>query len=93
MDSRDIRQKTYGDLAVDMCKKWNIPVIDLYNEGGLNTQIPEFKANYIKETAPNGDKTHPNALGYDTFYVFSISFFFNSNTSFLSRLISHYSTH
>lgn len=71
MSSRDSRQILYGDLAVDICKKWSIPFIDMYNEGGLNTHIPQMKRLYTLDTYNTGlgDGTHPNQEGYGKFYV------------------------
>lgn len=66
MASRDERQITLGELAIQMCKKWSIPYVDLYNEGGLNTQISEMIGVY---TLNESDRTHPNSLGYELFYA------------------------
>lgn len=65
MSSRDERQITLGNLAIQMCEKWSIPYVDLYKEGGLNTQISEM----VGVFTPPGDRTHPNKLGYETFYI------------------------
>lgn len=72
MNTRDLAlQKEWGELAVQMCQKWSIPVVDLFNEGGLNTWIFEMKKKYTYDTygTGSGDGTHPNADGYNTFYV------------------------
>lgn len=71
MDSRDSRQKTYGDLVTAICKKWSIPMVDLYNEGGMNTQIASMKQLYTIDTYATGlgDGTHPNVLGYERYYI------------------------
>ena len=56
--------------CVDTCKKWSIPVIDIFNRGNLNTFLPEYhKFTNPTESQPNGDRTHPNELGYVTFYL------------------------
>lgn len=66
MSSRDTElQNTYSTRAKTLCERWSIPVIDIYNEGGLNTYIADYKALYTN----NADGTHPNELGYNTFYV------------------------
>ena len=66
MASRDERQVTLGELAVEICKKWSVPVVDLYSEGGLNTHLSGMIGTY---TIANDDRTHPNTLGYELFYT------------------------
>lgn len=66
MSSRDTAlQKTYSERAKTLCERWSIPVIDIYGAGGLNTYIADYKTFYTN----NADGTHPNELGYNTFYV------------------------
>lgn len=65
MSSRGTQQVLYGELAVKICKKYSIPAVDMYSEGGLNTQMIEMTNLYTN----NGDSTHPNDLGYRKFYV------------------------
>lgn len=57
-------------VCVDTCKKWSIPIIDIFNRGNLNTFLSEYhKFTNPTESQPNGDRTHPNELGYTTFYL------------------------
>lgn len=66
MKSRTIAsQELYGGLAVEICKKWSIPVVNLYDKGMLNTWLAEHSSAYTN----NNDGTHPNELGYLTFYI------------------------
>ena len=66
MSSRDTElQNTYSKRAKVLCKRWSIPIIDVYDCGGLNTYISEHKNTYTN----NSDGTHPNELGYNTFYI------------------------
>lgn len=66
MLSRDWqKQIDYGNRATEICEKWSIPVVDMFNEGGLNAYLD----NHINLFTNKGDKTHPNELGYKTFYV------------------------
>lgn len=58
-------QESYGEKAIQICKKWSVKVVDIYSEGGLNTLIKEHKI----YTGNNGDYTHPNREGYDLFYI------------------------
>jgi uncharacterized repeat protein (TIGR02543 family) len=70
MDSRDIRQDTYGDIIVEVAKKYSIPVVSLY-DSEFDTHDDIIKKLYTNDTydTGTGDGTHPNALGYDTYYV------------------------
>ena len=64
MSSRDATiQKSFHDTSVGICKKWSVPVVDLYEEGGLNTNIS------IMETTYTDTGTHPTLEGYELFYV------------------------
>lgn len=66
MMSRKVEwQESYGEKAIQICKKWSVKVVDIYSEGGLNTLIKEHKI----YTGNNGDYTHPNREGYDLFYI------------------------
>jgi lysophospholipase L1-like esterase len=56
---------TMHDLSMDVCKKWAIPVVDLYNECGLNTNWTAYRNTYTM----NGDRVHPNLAGYKRFYM------------------------
>lgn len=58
-------QESYGEKAIQICKKWSVKVVDIYSEGGLNTLVKEHKI----YTGNNGDYTHPNREGYDLFYI------------------------
>jgi lysophospholipase L1-like esterase len=71
MCSRSDRLQTRIDLAKQMCEKWSIPYIDLFYESRLNTHLSGMRAMYTIDTynAGTGDGTHPNKLGYDTYYV------------------------
>ena len=62
--SRDLNsQRIFNDLAIKICKKWGIPVVNMFEEGGLNSFIGVHEELYIN------DGSHPNALGYDKYYV------------------------
>lgn len=71
MDSRGDRQVIFGERAIEICKKWSIPVVDIYSEGNLNTQIAEMKRLFTVDTYSTGlgDGTHPTEEGYREFYV------------------------
>ena len=72
MKSRGTILTTYLEKAKEICEKWCIEVIDIHNMGGLNTNIEIYKELYTAGTyvdGTTGDSTHPNELGYRTFYV------------------------
>ena len=56
---------TMHDRSLETCKKWSIPVIDIYNESGLNTMLSYYRTTYTY----NSDGTHPNSYGYIQFYL------------------------
>lgn len=64
-------QIEYGERAVEICKKWGVPVCDLYKESGLDTFLEEHRDLYTCDSYGwgHGDCTHPNALGYEKFYM------------------------
>lgn len=64
-------QKEYGERAVQICLKYGVAVADIYKESGLDTFLPEHRDKYTCDSYNwgRGDCTHPNALGYETFYM------------------------
>ncbi|MCD8040795.1 MAG: SGNH/GDSL hydrolase family protein [Clostridia bacterium] len=67
----DVLQKLYGERAVEICKKWSVPVADIYHESCLNTFISQHRDLYTCDSYGwgRGDCTHPNALGYEKKYM------------------------
>lgn len=64
----------YYLAAVECCKKWGIPYLDLNIETPPLNFIPSLKTKYTS----NGDGTHPNALCYETLYLPKIVSFLES---------------
>lgn len=63
-DAREaVEQLAIHDLQVSMLKKWSIAYVDLYENGGLNTNVSALK------TAYSTDGLHPNTTGYQLFYT------------------------
>ena len=62
----DYFQRLYGERAVEICKKWGVPVADIYKESDLNTFLSDHRDKYTADTYGwgTGDCTHPNAAGY-----------------------------
>lgn len=73
MTSRDLeKQKIYHDMAVKCCKKWGIPIADIFAEGQITSYIPSIATTCFPKSETTGtgnDRTHPNDLGYKKFYV------------------------
>lgn len=69
-------QKVLYDLSVEICHKWSIEVIDLFQAGSLNTFIQSYQQDYsydvVDENGKNhafgGSGTHPNADAYLKYY-------------------------
>lgn len=69
-------QELMYSLSVKICKKWSIPIIDLYNGSNFNTFIDEYRYNYTYDCPDDngsnhsfdGSGTHPNDIGYRLFY-------------------------
>lgn len=70
------------DVALKICEKWCIPVLDMWEEGGLNLAIRSHLLKYGSTTTGTGtvidgvtyDGTHCNGEGYETFYVPKLRF-------------------
>lgn len=64
-------QKIYGERAIELCKKWGVPYVDLYEESGLNTFLPVHRDMFTCDSYGwgRGDSTHPNALCYELKYM------------------------
>ena len=71
MSSRNLsNQNTFGDKAEEICRKWGVPIADIYHSGGLNTFLDEMhKYTSATSSQPTGDRTHPTQEGYDLFYI------------------------
>ena len=56
----------YMERAREICNKWSIPFVDLYNDGNLNYYMASQRSAYsITTVMPNGDGCHPNLAGYE----------------------------
>ena len=71
MGSRNYTTQTERqNKCIEVCKKFGVPVADIGNKGNLNTFLSFMhKFTNPTDTQPNGDRTHPNDLGYKTFYI------------------------
>lgn len=68
----DGTEKLY-QIARKICKKWCVPILDMWNEGGLNMSVlANNKAYGTGDTNLDGthtDTTHPNGEAYRLYYV------------------------
>lgn len=65
-------QDILAPLTKQICQKWSIDYLDLYNESNLNTFLPEYKNAYSYDeagTTTGGSGTHLNELGNKKYYV------------------------
>jgi len=64
-------QVSYGERAVEICKKRGITVVDLYKDSGIDTFIPEHRDKYTADSYGwgRGDCTHPNEICYKEIYM------------------------
>lgn len=65
-------QNMIAKAIIDTCKKWVVPVANLFEDSGFNTNIPAIRSAYSYDTLESlngGNGTHPNELGYSHFYV------------------------
>ena len=58
-------QNMYWDRAIEVCKKWNIPFLDM-RLSGFMPLTDKLLAKYFAES---NQSTHPNDLGYKLIYV------------------------
>ena len=58
----------FGNLARDICKKWSVPVADVYSEGNMNARL-EKQLQEFTYYPTESSGTHPNRAGYDHSYI------------------------
>ena len=73
-DIRFQNRKAYYDEAVKICRKWGVPVLNLWEENTLNPYIPnQYNSALSPLENENGgylyiDGQHPSSHGYDKIY-------------------------
>lgn len=60
-------QISYGELGNQIAEKWGIRTVDMYKR--MNTQLADYRTAYL------ADYTHPNAAGYNKYYIPAIEDF------------------
>ena len=63
------RQREIGERALNLCEKWRVAGIDLYNQSGFDGTDPSIVARYTDDPVTDGRGIHPIALGYAEFYL------------------------
>lgn len=67
MRTRGVSQKAeYTRISYDICDKYSINYVDVFNKSQLNTYYGYFVGKY---TISSTDATHPNDLGYEKYYI------------------------
>lgn len=61
----------FGNLALDICEKWEVECADIFSLSGFDGHDEEQKSIYTVHTkqCQNGDSIHPNRLGYYKYYL------------------------
>ena len=65
-------QKTIHDMALKVCDKYSISVVDIYSQGQINTNIETMKNEWSYNTegaTSGGNGTHLTGEGYYKFYA------------------------
>lgn len=65
-------QKTIHDMALKVCDKYSISVVDIYRQGQINTNIETMKNEWSYDTegtTSGGSGTHLTGEGYYKFYA------------------------
>ena len=70
---RNKKFNTYIDMAKQICKKYSVPVLDLWNESGLCAGIQSINDAYFlidnDYSTEHSGGTHPNKDGYDKYLI------------------------
>ena len=67
------------EKIVGICKKYAIPIYDAFTESGLNAYDDVQNTNFLtSNSSGTADGCHPNASGYEKYYVPQLIALFNS---------------
>lgn len=58
----------FGNRAREICKKWSVPIVDVYANGNFTARVTEQLQAYTDYPNENTG-THPNQLGYEKGYI------------------------
>lgn len=73
MPTRDkSAQEKLTSIALEVCKKWSIAVVDIYNGGQINCYLDNMRTKYSYDNqgeTSGGNGTHLTGEGYDKWYA------------------------
>lgn len=72
MGRREIEaQIEYGERAAEICRDYGVAVADIFGKSALDTFDATMRDTYTCDSYGwgRGDATHPNAAGYERFYL------------------------
>lgn len=71
--SPEVNEIYFGNMELEICKKWSIPYADVFSDTDFNTHNTELKNKYTACLSNSrkgvGDSVHPNRIGYYKYYV------------------------
>lgn len=61
----------YGKTAVEICDKWDVPLVDIFNDTDFDAHDTDIRYEYTYHSrrCAYGDSVHPNRDGYYKFYI------------------------
>ena len=61
----------YGKKAIDICEKWKVDTVDIFDDTDFNTHDKDMRNKYTlhSKLCLNGDSVHPNRMGYYKYYI------------------------
>ena len=65
-------QDKLTSIALEVCNKWSIPVVDIYNKGQINCYLDNMRTKYSYNNqgeTSGGNGTHLTGEGYDKWYA------------------------
>ena len=68
----DDNERIFGERALSIAHKWDVPAVDLYNDTDMNTEDAYIGSRYSyrdPDTEASFDTIHPNAIGYAKYYL------------------------
>lgn len=80
--------QSYLDAIKKVCNKWSMPVIDLWNNGELNPNIPSINTQYFYQA----DGVHPKEIGYRRFIAPKIEKWIKSEMFDTKMILSNWIT-
>ena len=64
-NTEGLKLSDYNNAIIDMCHDYSLPILDLYNNSGMNQLNMQIMTSNIEKTAPDG--LHPSMLAMNFF--------------------------